>query len=74
MLVAENATEEPILPNYYVAAKAGFSIAAYVKSGLFRSYYVPSVMDLPCGCAVTELVLLFEVGVWPPHDGVRRMA
>jgi len=21
----------------------------------------------------TELVLLFEVGVWPPHDGVRRM-
>ena len=37
------------------------------------SYYVPSVIDLFNGCAVTEFVLLFEVGVWPPHDGVRRM-
>lgn len=23
--------------------------------------------------SLTELVLLFEVGVLPPHDGVRRM-
>jgi hypothetical protein len=54
-------------------ANGCFSIAAYVKSGLIMSSYVPSSLDLPCRCAVTELVLLFEVGVWPPHDGVRRM-
>ena len=51
-----------------------FSIAAYVKSGLIMSSYVPSSLDLPCRCAVTELVLLFEVGVWPPHDGVSIIA
>ena len=52
-----------------VSAKVCFSIAARVKPlpNLLPSCFVLRLMTL------TGLVLLFEVGAEPPHDGMRRM-
>ena len=49
---------------------AGFSIAANVKPRLDHLIPPPSWARLTCH---TGLSLLFEVGVRPPHDGMRRM-
>ena len=47
-----------------------FSVAADIKRGWSCHVVFLCAIDLPCRCAVAELVLLFEIGVWPPHDGV----
>jgi hypothetical protein len=55
--------EERFLPTML---SAGFSIAANVKPRPITSYRPPSWAS-----AHTGLSLLFEVGVRPPHDGMR---
>jgi len=50
-----------------------FSIAAFVKLSLI-SFLIPPVLGSGLGrYRPTWLVLLFEVGTWPHHDGFRRM-
>jgi hypothetical protein len=49
-----------------------FSIAAFVKSNLTPFRFLSRSVQL-WQIASQGLVLLFEVGTWPPHDGVRRM-
>ena len=64
---------EPELTSDARRANGRFSVAADIKRGWSCHVVFLCAIDLPCRCAVTELVLLFEVGVWPPRDGLRRM-
>ena len=66
-VVRSRTREGPFRPS---TSSVRFSIAANVKPRPITSYRPPS-------CASAQLshglLLLFEVGVRPPHDGMRRM-
>ena len=57
------------LPFPLPPAEVGFSIAADVKFQSMTSCCHPALWLM----TPHELALLFEVGVRPPHDGMRRM-
>jgi hypothetical protein len=65
--MSEKGHKERFLPP---RLSGGFSIAANVKPHPITSYRRCLALRLTCH---TGLSLLFEVGVRPPHDGMRRM-
>src|ERR1700730_5213969 len=60
-------------PRFRVKVNVRFSIAAGVKGDLLTSRAFLHFMDLRGLMSPHGLLLLFEVGARPPHDGVRRM-